>query len=175
MRIVAALTVVVCCFACRAAETTVPGATATGAASDSAFAAALRTHLEAATQAGQFYGAVLVARDGRTLFEGAYGLADRERAARLGSQTSTGQDRRDNRRAGERRRNRSRRFRRLGPRPNTVDDEAVRAVKRVHAVARDAGDIEDHAGRAVRMSPHADLAHHVGVTLEPNGAIDEAC
>ena len=79
MRIVAALTMVVCCFACRTAETTVPGATATQAASDSAFATTLRTHLEAATQAGKFSGAVLVARDGRTLFEGAYGLADRER------------------------------------------------------------------------------------------------
>ena len=39
----------------------------------------LRARLEAATQAGQFSGAVLVARDGHTLFEGAYGLADRER------------------------------------------------------------------------------------------------
>jgi CubicO group peptidase (beta-lactamase class C family) len=72
-------TLMACCLACRAAETTVPGATVTGTASDSTFAAALRTHLETATQAGQFSGAVLVARDGRTLFEGAYGLADRER------------------------------------------------------------------------------------------------
>jgi D-alanyl-D-alanine carboxypeptidase len=49
------------------------------AARDSAFVAALRTRLEAATQAGEFSGAVLVARDGHTLFEGASGLADRER------------------------------------------------------------------------------------------------
>ena len=49
------------------------------AARDSAFVAALRAHLDAATAAGQFAGAVLVARDGQTLFEGAYGLADRER------------------------------------------------------------------------------------------------
>jgi CubicO group peptidase (beta-lactamase class C family) len=41
--------------------------------------AALRARLAAATEAGEFAGAVLVARDGRTLFEGAYGLADRER------------------------------------------------------------------------------------------------
>ena len=32
-----------------------------------------------ATEADQFSGAVLVTRDGRTLFEGAYGFADRER------------------------------------------------------------------------------------------------
>ena len=50
-------------------------------ASDSALVAALRARLEAATEAGEFSGAVLVARDGRTLFEGAYGLADRERGA----------------------------------------------------------------------------------------------
>jgi CubicO group peptidase (beta-lactamase class C family) len=79
MRIVAALTLMVCCFACGAAEPTVPGASATQAASDSAFASALRSHLEGATQADQFSGAVLVARDGHTLFESAYGLADRAR------------------------------------------------------------------------------------------------
>jgi D-alanyl-D-alanine carboxypeptidase len=45
---------------------------------DSAFVAAVRARLEAATAAGQFSGAVLVARDGHTLFEGAYGQADRE-------------------------------------------------------------------------------------------------
>jgi CubicO group peptidase (beta-lactamase class C family) len=48
-------------------------------AADSAFVAAVRARLTAATEAGEFSGAVLVARDGRTLFEGAYGLADRER------------------------------------------------------------------------------------------------
>ena len=49
------------------------------AAGDSAFVARLRAHLESATAADQFSGAVLVARDGRTLFEAGYGLADRER------------------------------------------------------------------------------------------------
>ena len=76
--IVAALTLLVC-IACGAREPTRPGAAATQAAPDSAFVAAVRARLEAATQAGQFSGAVLVTRDGRTLFEGAYGLADRER------------------------------------------------------------------------------------------------
>jgi D-alanyl-D-alanine carboxypeptidase len=45
---------------------------------DSVFVAALRTRLAAATAANEFSGAVLVVRDGRTLFEGAYGLANRE-------------------------------------------------------------------------------------------------
>ena len=76
--IVAAVTLLVC-VACGAHGPTAPGAAAAQAASDSAFAAGLRAQLEAATKAGQFSGAVLVARDGRTLFEGAYGLADRER------------------------------------------------------------------------------------------------
>jgi CubicO group peptidase (beta-lactamase class C family) len=49
------------------------------AAADSAFVDALRARLASASQAGEFSGAVLVARDGSTLFEGAYGLADRER------------------------------------------------------------------------------------------------
>ena len=49
------------------------------AARDSAFVTALRARLVAATQAGEFSGAVLVTRDGSTLFEGAYGLADRDR------------------------------------------------------------------------------------------------
>jgi D-alanyl-D-alanine carboxypeptidase len=46
---------------------------------DAAFVATLRERLEAATVADAFSGAVLVVRDGRTVFEGAYGLADRER------------------------------------------------------------------------------------------------
>ncbi|CAN5732444.1 hypothetical protein BH23GEM9_BH23GEM9_20500 [soil metagenome] len=46
---------------------------------DSAFAVALRARLEAATAADGFSGAVLIVRDGRTVFEGAYGHADRER------------------------------------------------------------------------------------------------
>ena len=45
---------------------------------DEAFVAALQAQLEAATAADQFSGAVLVVRDGVTLFEGAYGRADRE-------------------------------------------------------------------------------------------------
>jgi D-alanyl-D-alanine carboxypeptidase len=76
MRIVAALTLLVC-VAC---GTGPGGPTAPGAAEgDSAFVAALRAGLEAAAEAGEFSGAVLVARDGQTLFQGAYGLADRER------------------------------------------------------------------------------------------------
>jgi CubicO group peptidase (beta-lactamase class C family) len=78
MRIVAALALLVCA-ACGAAEPTVPGPAGAQAAADSAFVGALRARLETATAAGEFSGAVLVARDGRTLFEGAYGLADRER------------------------------------------------------------------------------------------------
>lgn len=46
---------------------------------DSAFAIALRARLITSTQAGQFSGAVLVMRDEKTLFEGAFGLADREK------------------------------------------------------------------------------------------------
>ena len=76
--IVTALTLLVC-VACGAREPAGPGAAASQAARDSAFVATLRARLEAATKAGEFSGAVLVARDGRTLFEGAYGLADRER------------------------------------------------------------------------------------------------
>jgi len=41
------------------------------------FEAALRARLEASTAANTFAGAVLVVRDGQTVFEGAYGLADR--------------------------------------------------------------------------------------------------
>ena len=78
MRIVAALTLLACA-ACGTGETTVPEPVDARAAADSAFVAALRAHLDAATQAGQFSGAVLVAREGSKLFEGAYGLADRER------------------------------------------------------------------------------------------------
>ena len=76
---VAALTLLVC-VACSAGEPAAPGAEGSQAASDSAFVAALRARLEAATEADQFSGAVLVARDGRTLFENAYGLADRQRS-----------------------------------------------------------------------------------------------
>src|SRR5688500_15227671 len=77
MRIVVGLALLVCA-ASGAAEPAGPEP-ATPMTADSAFVATLRARLEAATQAGEFSGAVLVTRDGRTLFEGAYGLADRER------------------------------------------------------------------------------------------------
>ena len=77
-RIVAVLSLLVC-VACGAGEPTAAGDDTTQAARDSAFVTALRARLKAGTEAGTFSGAVLVARDGRTLFEGAYGLADRER------------------------------------------------------------------------------------------------
>jgi CubicO group peptidase (beta-lactamase class C family) len=73
--IVAALTPLVC-GACGAGEPAAPAARAT---SDSALVAAVRTRLETATAADEFSGAVIISRDGRTVFEGAYGLADRER------------------------------------------------------------------------------------------------
>jgi CubicO group peptidase (beta-lactamase class C family) len=76
--VVAALTLLVCA-ACGAGEPTASGPPAPQVSADSAFVAALRTRLEADTKAGAFSGAVLVTRDGHTLFEGAYGLADRER------------------------------------------------------------------------------------------------
>jgi CubicO group peptidase (beta-lactamase class C family) len=47
--------------------------------SDAALVTALREKLERDAASGRFAGAVLVARGGRTLFEGAYGQADRER------------------------------------------------------------------------------------------------
>ena len=75
MRIATGCALVVCA-GCGAGETAAPSA-ATSA--DSAFVNALRARVEAATQAGEFSGAVLVVRDGSTLFEGGYGLADRER------------------------------------------------------------------------------------------------
>ena len=74
-RIVAALTLVVCA----ACGSDGPSGLASEISADSAFVTALRARLEAVTQTGEFSGAVLVIRDGRTLFEGAYGFADRER------------------------------------------------------------------------------------------------
>jgi D-alanyl-D-alanine carboxypeptidase len=47
---------------------------------DEAFVAALHARLESATITDAFSGAVLVVRGDSTVFEGAYGLADRERA-----------------------------------------------------------------------------------------------
>jgi CubicO group peptidase (beta-lactamase class C family) len=78
--IAAALTVLVCA-ACGTSpgEITEPGPDAAAAAADSAFVAELRAKLTTDTQAGAFSGAVLVTRNGRTVFEGAYGFADRER------------------------------------------------------------------------------------------------
>jgi CubicO group peptidase (beta-lactamase class C family) len=46
---------------------------------ESELAAALRARLEADTAADRFAGAVMVTRNGRTIFSGAYGLADREK------------------------------------------------------------------------------------------------
>jgi CubicO group peptidase (beta-lactamase class C family) len=79
MRIVAPLALLV--WACGAAACAAggPSAPALQSPADSAFLTALRARLESATEAGEFSGAVLVVRDGHTLFEGAYGLADRER------------------------------------------------------------------------------------------------
>jgi CubicO group peptidase (beta-lactamase class C family) len=79
-RVLAALTLLVCA-ACgtQPGEITEPGPDTAAAARDSAFVAALRSQLAADTEAGRFSGAVLVTRDGRTLFEDAYGFADRER------------------------------------------------------------------------------------------------
>jgi CubicO group peptidase (beta-lactamase class C family) len=42
---------------------------------------ALRAKLDKDTAAGRFYGAVLVAKNGKVLFSGAYGLADRDKKA----------------------------------------------------------------------------------------------
>jgi CubicO group peptidase (beta-lactamase class C family) len=76
--IVAALTLLVG-VACAGESATAPRADDATTAADSAFVTALRAHLATAAQAGVFSGAVLVARGGQTVFEGAYGLADRER------------------------------------------------------------------------------------------------
>src|SRR5687768_10196348 len=61
------------------ADPLVPNPDAIAATQDSAFVASVRAQLTATTQAGLFSGAVLVTRDGRTVMEEAYGLADRER------------------------------------------------------------------------------------------------
>jgi D-alanyl-D-alanine carboxypeptidase len=47
--------------------------------SEPALVSALRTKLATESAAGRFSGAVIVAHNGRALFEGAYGLADREK------------------------------------------------------------------------------------------------
>lgn len=56
-----------------------PAELAIARVADAALVSELRTRLERDAAAGRFAGAVLVARDGRTVFEGAYGLANRER------------------------------------------------------------------------------------------------
>jgi CubicO group peptidase (beta-lactamase class C family) len=79
MRLVAALLTALACVACGGDAPTTPVAPVTQEASEATFVAELRARVEAAAATDQFSGAVLVARDGRTLFERAYGLADRER------------------------------------------------------------------------------------------------
>jgi CubicO group peptidase (beta-lactamase class C family) len=78
--IVASFTLLVglACGAQSSGEPSQAKGAAAQAAADSAFVAALRERLDIATKASEFSGAVLVMRDGQTLFEGAYGLADRE-------------------------------------------------------------------------------------------------
>lgn len=78
MRILVSL-ILLCTVACGPGDSAAPGADSTRTDPDSAFAATLDARLASATAAGLFSGAVLVTRDGRTVFEGAYGLADRER------------------------------------------------------------------------------------------------
>lgn len=79
----AALTLLVY-TACGAGESTAPPPGGPGGPdpqviTDSAFVAMLHARLEADTKTDAFSGAVLVTRDGHTLFERAYGRADREK------------------------------------------------------------------------------------------------
>ena len=90
-RIVSALSLLAC-VACTAPENDIitpvvvdtpkvpvtPVSPAPPVSPDSVFVSSLRARLESATTSNQFSGAVLVIREGRTLFEGAYGRADRE-------------------------------------------------------------------------------------------------
>jgi D-alanyl-D-alanine carboxypeptidase len=68
-------------LACSSASDPVPPETVpvTQATRDSNFSATVHAQLNAATLGEQFSGAVLVTRDGQTVFERAYGLADREK------------------------------------------------------------------------------------------------
>jgi D-alanyl-D-alanine carboxypeptidase len=87
-RIVAALSLLACAACSTPARDPIepivvdtpkaPTAPAAPLTADSIFVQSLRARLETATSSNQFSGAVLVIRDGRTLFEGAYGLANRE-------------------------------------------------------------------------------------------------
>jgi len=80
MRIPAILALLAC-VACNSGSDPaqpLPALVETQATRDSIFVAAVRAQLNAVTQAEQFSGAVLVTRDGQTVFEGAYGLANRE-------------------------------------------------------------------------------------------------
>ena len=74
--IIATLTLLV--FGGCAGASTAPPVEQVKTPADSAFVTALDAHLDSATQAEKFSGAVLVTRDGKTVFEGAYGLANRE-------------------------------------------------------------------------------------------------
>ena len=84
MRIPSILTLLAC-FACGGesrdpiAPPPPPPPLETQATRDSTFVAVVRAQLNAAAQSEQFAGAVLVTRDGQAVFEGAYGLADREK------------------------------------------------------------------------------------------------
>jgi CubicO group peptidase (beta-lactamase class C family) len=80
MRILASLTLLVS-VACGTPprEPSAPAAAVAAAASDSAFVAALRARLAAATRLASSPVPCSSPATGRTLFEGAYGLADRER------------------------------------------------------------------------------------------------
>lgn len=49
--------------------------------------AAVKTRLDAETAADKFSGAVLIAKDGKPIFTGAYGLADREARTRITAET----------------------------------------------------------------------------------------
>lgn len=83
----AAAMTVVACVACNPTPGETTGPAVSAAVADSAFAAALRAMLTTEARADRFSGAVLVTRHGRTLFEGAYGLADRERGVPNTSET----------------------------------------------------------------------------------------
>ncbi len=61
--------------------------------SDSELVAALQKKLQQDADAGQFSGAVLLARNGKPIFENAYGMAERERKLPTRSQHASASDR----------------------------------------------------------------------------------